>query len=137
MANSFTKQIIEEGPRNAIVKVAAIIDTSDIMLAPAVALADFLNNDTRLTLVGLRMDFIDYSSGPNIVTLVEWNSNSPQLIAAFAQSDELDMRVVGGACPDQTISGYDGGVNIKTKGFIPGNIEAFTVILRMVKLYKV
>lgn len=118
-------------------KIAAVIDTSDIAIAPAVALLDFLNNDTRLTLVGLRMDFIDYSSGPNIVTLVEWNSNSPQLIAAFAQSDELDMRVVGGAVPDQTLSGYDGSVNVKTKGFIAGNIEAFTVILRMVKLYKV
>lgn len=137
MANSSSKQIIEEGPRNAIVKLAGVLDTSDMILAPAISLADFLNNDVRVTLVGLRVDTVDYSSGPRLVTTLEWNSNTPQLIMAFAQSDELEMKESGGAIPDMNLSGYDGSINLRTRGYSAGDVEAFTVFLKLVKLYRV
>lgn len=137
MANSLNKQILEEGPRNAVVKLAGILDTSNVSWAPAVSLSDFINNDVRLTLIGLRIDWLDYSSGPVLVTSVEWNSATPQLIAAFAQSDELDFKHSSGLVPDTTLSGYDGAINVKTKGFVPGNYEAFTILLKMIKIYKV
>lgn len=136
MANSLSKQIVEEGPRNAIVKLAGVLDSSNVILTPAVSLSDFTNNDVRQNFVGLRIDFIDYSSGPQLVTSLEWNSANPQLIAGFAQSDELDFKTSGGIIPDMTRSAYDGAINLRTVGFVPGNYATYTIVLKMVKLYK-
>ncbi len=136
MANSTSKQILEEGPRNAVVKLTGVLDSSNLDWVPAIALADFGNNDVRMTLIGLRVDELDYSSGPNLVTFIEWNGGTPQLIAGFAQSDDLKFRSSGGLIPNMQSSGYDGSINLRTKGFIGGNYETFTVLLKLVKLYR-
>lgn len=136
MANNTGKQILEEGPKNVVVKLTGVADTSNIVWAPAIQLSDFLNNDKVFgTFVGFRVMEVDYSSGPNMVTRLEWQSNSPQLICAVAQSEWLDLRKIGGAAPDRTISGYNGAINLVTQGFVPGTVEAFTVILKLAKLY--
>lgn len=136
MANNLSKQILEEGPRNAVVELAGVVDSSNVSWAPAVSLSDFLNNDRGFgTLVGLRVLEISYSSGPNMVTRLEWQSGSPQLIAAVAQSETLDFKKVGGKVPDRNISGYNGAINLVTQGFVPGTVEAFTMLLILAKLY--
>lgn len=136
MANSLDKQIIEEGYRNASVKLVGTLDTSDVAWVPAIALSDFLNNDARMgTLVGLRVMGVDYSSGPRLITSLEWNGATPQKIVTLVQSEDTDYRKVGGLVPDRTRSSYDGGINLRTSGYIAGNYEGFTVLVRMVKIY--
>lgn len=136
MANTTDKIILEDGPRNAIVRLVGTLDTSNVSLVPAILLSDFVNNDLVWgKLTGLRVDRIDYASGPQLITTLEWNSNSPQMIAALVQSDELDYKNSGGLIPNRLLGGYDGSINLKTKGFIAGNYEAYTVLIKMVKLY--
>lgn len=137
MANLIDVDVEEEGPRNAFVKVVGILDTSDVTLSSIIALNMFLNNDTRMTLTGLRVDQVDYSSGPDLVTIVEWASTTPQLIASFIQSGKLDMRPWGGDVPNQQAAGYDGSINVRTRGYVPGKVETFTIGLKLVKLYRV
>lgn len=136
MANSMSKQILEDGRRNAVVKLAGVLDTSDVVLTPAVSLSDFSNNDLMFgKLVGFRINEIDYSAGPGLVVYIEYNSGSPQLIASFAQSDELDFDRYGGQFPNRQIAGYDGGINLRTKGFPAGGNQAYTLIIEMEKIY--
>ena len=138
MANTLERQILEEGPRNAVVKLTGFLDVSDAIETPAIRLADFSNNDAQAgTLIGLRVDAVIYSMGLNINILHAWNANSPQQIMPFAGRGKIDATGDGGFLPDQQRSGYDGSINLTTTGFSALNPpQNFTVLLRLVKLYQ-
>ena len=137
MANILEKQILEEGPRNAVVKLTGTLTTSDVSEVPAIRLTDFINNDAQAgTLVGLRVDAVMYSMGMGINILLSWNSSLPQQIMPLAGRGKIDVTSDGGMIPDQLRSGYDGSINLYSTGFVPGSVQNFTMLLRLVKLYK-
>lgn len=137
MANQVDSQIVEEGYRNALVRVAGFMDTSDITLTPAFTLAQFVANDPAYrSLLGFRVDWLQYAVDPDIVVVLQWNSASPQLIATVADSNDLSFKEVGGLKPNTQLSGYDGSINIYTKGYTPGGNTGFTVLMSLVKLYQ-
>lgn len=136
MANSLDVKVVEDGRRNAVVKIVGVADTSDIVQAPAILLSQFTNNDTPgVSLVGLRLVEADFAVSNMFSVLLDWNGNTKQPMAALADSGEIDGRRHGGYGPDRTVSGYDGNINLTTRGFVPGNVYVFTVILRMTKMY--
>jgi hypothetical protein len=60
----------------------------------------------------------------------------------LAGADVRDLRVRRAGPParrrfraDRTVSGYEGSINLATKGFIAGTPYGFTVALRMRKMY--
>jgi len=137
MANTLERQILEEGPRNAVVKLSGVLGTSDISEVPAIQLSDFSNNDASCgKLIGLRVDAVMYSMGMSIDLLLSWNGNTPQQIMPLAGRGKIDVTADGGMIPDMNRSGYDGSINLYSTGFTPGTIQNFTVLLRLVKLYK-
>lgn len=135
MANSLDVKVVEDGRRNAVVKIVGVADTSDIIQTPAVSLSQFTNNDVGVTLNGFRLVETDFAVSNMFVVLLDWNGNTTQPMCALADSGEIDGRRHGGYGPDRTVSGYDGNINLTTRGFIPGNVYAFTIILRMTKMY--
>ena len=137
MANQIEKLIVEEGPRNAIVRIAAVLDTKDITTEGVsfIKLSDFLNNDTRQVLTGLRVDEVIYSLGQTIDVVLSWNGSVPQLILPLARSGRVDAWSDGGFVPDKTRDGYDGSINIKTTGYPAGSIQNLTLLIRLIKLY--
>lgn len=138
MANQVEKQIIEEGPRNAVVKVTGVLDTSDINLVSFISATDFSNNDAHgLRLVGFRLDAVIYSVGQVLDIILAWNGSVPQLIVPLARSGKIDATADGGFVPDQTKGGYDGSINISSKQFPAGTTQVFSLLIRLVKLYKV
>ena len=138
MANQVEKQIIEEGPRNAVVKVSGVLDTSDINLVSFISFADFINNDAHgLRPVGFRLDAVIYSVGQVLDIILAWNGSVPQLILPLARSGKIDATPDGGFVPDQTKGGYDGSINVSSKGFPAGTVQVFSLLIRLVKLYKV
>lgn len=136
MANVTDKQITEEGPRNAVVKLTGALDSSDVYIRPAVALSDFSNNEPNARLVGLRMDLIEYSIGQGLEIFLEWQANTPQMIYNIARSGRIFAYSYGGFVPDQLRSGYTGDINLRTTGQTPGSTQVYTVVLEFVKLYK-
>jgi hypothetical protein len=137
MSNVLDKQILEEGPRNAVVKLTGVLDTSNMSEVPAIRLADFVNNDANAgTLVGLRVDAVMYSMGMNIDLLLSWNGATPQQIMPLAGRGKIDVTGDGGMLPNQLNSGYDGSINLYSTGYVPGTVQNFTVLLRLIKLYK-
>ena len=142
MANVLDIQISEEGPRNAVVKLTGVLDTGNISEVPAIAVQDFINNDQNLNLTGFRVDLIEYSIGPGIEVLLEWDGVQPQQIFPLAGRGRIGSLQYGGFVPDATRVGYNGNINLKTRNFTPGvdgNGEAvtqnFSVLLELVKLY--
>jgi hypothetical protein len=135
MANQMDMQITEEGPRNAVVKFTGVLDTSDIQERPAVNIMDFKDNDERLTLVGFRVDLLEYVIGQGIEIQLEWDSNVPQQIFPLSGRGRIAATNYGGFVPDRNRSGYTGNINLITTGFLPGVPQNFTIILELVKLY--
>lgn len=137
MANVVERQILEEGPRNAVVKLAGILDTGDYVGAPALRLSDFLTNDVPNTvLVGLRLDECQWSISNGLLLNVFWNSANPQLILALAGWDEICVRDAGGLQPDQNRPAYDGAINVISANWPPGTVANFTLVMKFVKLYR-
>ena len=135
MANILDRQITEEGPRNAVIKLTGVLDTSDIYETPAIALGDFTNNDPNLKLVGFRVDLIEYSIGQGIEILLEWNGVTPQQMFPLMGRGRIGSAAYGGFHPDASRPGYDGNINLKTTGFLTGVQQNFSVLLELVKLY--
>lgn len=138
MANYYDKQIVEEGHRNAIVKITATLDTVNLDLPSLIKPSDFFNSDPRMTLTGFRFDSVQYALGPVLGLVMSWNGAIPQQIVSLSNSDEFDTEGFGygGLQPDQTRDGYDGSINIKTTGFIPGTVQNMTAVISLTKLYR-
>src|SRR5258706_12559184 len=137
MANQVEKQIVEEGPRNAVVKISGVLDSSDVNLVSFISPNDFSNNDIGLELFGFRVDEVIFSVGQVIDVILAWNASVPQLILPLARSGKIDATPDGGFIPDSTRGGYDGTINITTKGFPAGTVQVFSLLIRLVKLYEV
>lgn len=141
MANSLDMQIAQEGPRNAVVKLTGVIDSGDIVEQSAIALSDFTNNDQNLFLTGFRMDVIEWSISTGLEILLEWNSLVPKQIYPLAGRGRIVAKNYGGFIPDNTRTGYDGSINLRTTGasggtFVTGQTVNFTIVLELVKLYR-
>lgn len=137
MANSRDKVIVLDGPRNAVVRLNGVLDSANESWPQAIVLSDFTNNDTKVVglLVGLRLDWAEFSVGDPMGLLLAWHSNSPDPIDNFTQSGEKNYRRIAGLQPDRTKSGYDGSIDVSTIGFTPGNPRTYDVTLHFIKLY--
>ena len=136
--NILERQILEEGPRNAVVKLTGILDSSDISESPAISVSDFKNNETFPVgkLIGLRVDHLAYSIGDGIEIQLSWNGTFPQQMMPVAGRGKIDVTSDGGFVPDMTKPGYDGSINLITTGWNPSAAaQNFTILLRLVKLY--
>ena len=141
MANSIDVRITEEGPRNAVVKITGVLDTTDADLDPVITLGMFGNNDKGMILTGFRLDLVEYSISQGLEVVLYWMSNAgtpaSQPILPLAGRGRIDAHNYGGFSPDMTVPGYNGGIELDTKGYQPGTLQTFTVVLELVKLYKV
>lgn len=136
MPNTLDKRVVEEGWRNAVVRLTGVLGNSDANWVPAFPLTDLVNNDTLAgRLSGLRVDSINYACSNALAVNLYWKSASPQLIAGLSRSGHLKAKHAGGLLPDQTLSDYDGDINLVTSGYAPGTTQNFTILLYLVKLY--
>lgn len=137
MANTFDLQVLNDGHRNAIVRISAVLDTSDADLT--ISLDTFTNNDVQggQTLRGLRLDSIDNQIGSGLQVQLYWAAAVDQLMFTAVGQHETCFKDHGGLVPDMSALGFNGNVKVKTIGF---NIfqeppQTFSLVLRFVKLY--
>lgn len=144
MANDVELQIIESGPRNAVVKLTGVLDTSNIT-EKAVDITKFMTNEGRDSgiLNGFRVDLIEYSISAGIEILLAWESNTPQQITPLAGRGRISATNYGGFIPDNTRTGYTGNITLSTNDFITGvdsqgnpTVSNFSIILELIKIYK-
>ena len=136
MANVYDRQVVEEGPRNAVVKLTGVLDSTDASFVPVIALSDFTNNDKNLVLTGFRFNEVEYSISDPLGVTLSWMGTNPQTIVAIAGRGEICAEEHGGLLPDTSRAGYTGDIQLSTTGFVIGKIANYTLILELVKLYR-
>lgn len=137
MANVTLKDIMENGPRNAHIKLTGVLDSGDLVWAPAVTLDDFppIPGQRDGPLVGFRIDHVTYAIGPQIELQLAYQGDNPEQITPLYRAGRMDFAHFSGITPNQQNPGFNGSINLLTTGYLNG-VQNFTVVLEMVKLYR-
>lgn len=126
MANSVTYQILNDGPRNAVVKIAGVLDTSDLSSTVVVDPASFLPVPTQF-----RIDHVDYAISDQLELRLQWDATTPVDILPLAGRGRMSFWNIGGI-HNNAGAGKTGKILLLTKGWASGT-QTFTLILEMVK----
>ena len=131
MANAVAVQILEEGPRNAVVKVTGVLDTSNVASSLLIDMATLNQGGIGKTPTKVRIDKIEYSVSSQLQVRLDWHATANVMIAALIGSGEFEFCKVGGL-NNNAGAGIDGDIDLLTYGWASG-IQAFTFVLHLVK----
>lgn len=131
MANSVTTQILQEGPRNIIMKIAGVLDTSDYALNTFVSMAAINQGGLSPAPTQVRIDHIDYSISDQLEVQLFWDATTDVVIMPIAGRGRMTFWNFGGLT-NNAGAGKTGDILIKTTGWTSGT-QVFSVILEMVK----
>ena len=140
MANVFTKRIVEDGHRNAVVELVGVLDTNiaAATLVQEILEADFTNNDPQRTLTGFRMDTLQYSLSDGMYLNFFWDATADEEIAAIAGRGRLEFTGKYGTAlqPNEANAGYTGTINVLAYAPAATTTQCvYTVLVNLVKLY--
>ena len=137
MANQLNVQIIEQGVRNAIVKITGILDTSNQASTVVVDPVNFSGNapDNQSNWQHpdhFRIDYIDYSIQDQLEVTLWWAGTPDLPIVPLAGRGRMPFWNFGGL-PDNA-STPTGQIKLSTTGWASGT-QVFTLVLELVKRY--
>lgn len=127
MANATTTQSFIDGPRNLVIKVTGILDTSDI--SPAIVVVD--PNTGQFPAAKCRLDRVNYAISDGLQVRLYWDATVPTLINVLSGRGRIDAYEFGGEL--NNAASPTGNITLATEGFATGVISAFTLLLEMVK----
>jgi len=131
MANAYATQIIVDGPRNAIVKITGILDTSNQAQTLAIDLTTLTQGSTQLKPNAACIHHIDYSITDQLEVQLSWDATTQVVIMPLAGRGRMSFKDFGGL-QNNAGAGKTGNINILTTGWTSG-IQVFTVVLELVK----
>lgn len=126
MANALTTQILEDGHRNAIVKVVGVLDTSNLAATDIVDPANFSPLPTQF-----RINRLQYDVTSQLEVQILWDATADVVAATLAQYGEFDARDFGGL-QNNAGAGKTGKIQALTTGWASGT-QTFTIILTLAK----
>lgn len=132
MANSTTIQTLVDGPRNTILKLDGLLDTSDqgstIIVDPA-TLSDYNINGVKAT--KLRINKINFDVEDGLDVELFWDASSPVRIGNFVGRGKVDAWRYGGIVNNATSP--TGKITLQTQGWSTGALLSYTIVLELVK----
>lgn len=127
MANSVAVQIMEDGARNAIVKLDGVLDTSNEAVNTKVTPASFSPLPTQF-----RIDRLEYSVSAQLVVRLEWHATANVVAFSMASGmDTLDFKEMGGL-QNNSGAGKNGAIDLVTTGWTSG-VQTYSITLWLVK----
>ena len=126
MANVVAVQIMEDGHRNAIVKLDGVLDTSNEAVATKITPASFSPLPTQF-----RIDRIDYSISPQLVVRLEWHATANVVAYSLTGMDSLWFKDIGGL-QNNSGAGKNGAIDLVTTGWASGT-QTYSITLWLVK----
>lgn len=126
MANSVTYQTMIDGPRNTVVKIAGVLDTSDLASTIIIDPANFSPVPTQF-----RIDHVDYAISDQLELRLQWDATTPVDILPLAGRGRMSFWNFGGL-HNNAGAGKTGKISLLTKGWASGT-QTFTLVLEMVK----
>jgi hypothetical protein len=134
MANAFTTQIISDGPRNAIVKLTGILDTSNLSSTTAIdmaTLSPIVPGTSATKPAQVAIHHIDYSISDQLEVQLSWDATTPVVIMPLAGRGRLMFKDFGGL-QNNAGAGKTGNITVQTTGWASGT-QVFSLVLEMVK----
>jgi hypothetical protein len=131
MANVVATQILEEGPRNAVVKITGVLDTSNYSIADIITVASLNCGGTRGTPTALRIDHIDFSIADQLEVILWWKATSDLAILPIAGRGRMSFWNFGGL-QNNAGAGKTGDIRMSTTGWASGT-QVFSIVLELVK----
>jgi hypothetical protein len=137
MANVVTIQTVIDGPRNAVVKITGVLDTSDVAATQVAIPANMMHIFESLPFPLLKIEHIDYSIGANLEIILSWGlaagAGPGAAILPIAGRGRMSFYDFGGLTNNQ--SPTDGSIWLQTTGWAatPDAINVFSVVLELVK----
>lgn len=142
MANVFTKRVMEDGWRNAVVELVGVLDTN--IAAPTqvqqILESDFTNNDTKVggNFIGFRLDTLQYSISDGMYLNFFWDATADEEMVAVAGRGILcfGKNYGPGLQPNQSNAGYNGDINVLAYAPAAATTNlVYTCIVNLIKLY--
>jgi len=132
MANSPTVQTLVDGPRNVVLKLDGLLDTSDLaytVIVDPATLSDYNINGVKATL--LRINKINFDVEDGLDVEMWWDAGTPVRFADFVGRGKVDAWRYGGIVNNAT--NPTGKIAISTQGWTSGAILSYTIVLELVK----
>ena len=131
MANSLSIQILEEGPRNAVVKLVGVLDTSNQSAVLAIDLSTLNQGGLGPTPTAVRIDMVDYSISDQLSVQFLWDATTDVVALALVGREDMNFKGFGGV-NNNAGAGKNGNILITTTGYTSGT-QVYTIVLQMVK----
>ena len=133
MADALTSQVIQDGPRNAVLKFTNISDGTGQAAAVLVDVSSLSSDPlTNQVCNGVTLQSISYSNvGMGVELLWDANTNVPLLNLLQNWSDQLDFSDYG--IPNNSGAGRTGDILVTTTGATAG--DTYFLLLTLTKSY--
>ena len=134
MANSLTTQIILDGPRNTVVKVVGVLDTSDLTSTVIVDPATLTGMDNTGTLKAKKLKIVNVTHNveDGLSVSMFWDATTPDRILDLVGRNELEFKRFAGLI-DPTTVGSTGKITISTQGWAAAAVLSFSIVLELTK----
>lgn len=131
MANAVTIQLLEDGARNAIVKVTGTLDTSNLTNQLIVDCSTLTQGGTAPKPTQVRVDHLDYSIADQLELQLLWDATTPAPLLPLAGRGRMSFWNFGGL-QNNAGAGMTGNIVLSTTGWASG-VQIFSLILELVK----
>jgi len=134
MANEVTIQTILDGPRNVVIKVSGVLDTSDlaqtVLIDPAVLSG--IDHSGLVKAKKLRLERVIFNVEPTLAVNMWWDATTPVRIEDLTAQGHKEFRSFGGLT-NNAGAGVTGKILYATQGWVAGAILSFTFTLELIK----
>lgn len=127
MANAVTTQTLLDGPRNLVILLTGVLDTSNEARAIKVDVSSYDPAPLKV-----RVDKIQYSIAGALQVLLDWDATTDVTFAVLSGQGELEACKFGGL-QNNAGAGVTGDIYLTTLGYSAGTVS-YTVLLEMTKV---
>lgn len=127
MANTFTTQTLLDGPRNLVILLTGVLDTSDEARTIKVDVSTYDPPPTKV-----RVDRIQFSITEGLGVILDWDATTDIRFASITGTGELDACKFGGLS-NNAGAGVTGDIYLTTVGWTAGT-RTYNIVLEMTKV---
>jgi len=127
MANTVTTQTLLDGPRNLVILLTGVLDTSNEARTIKVDVSSYDPVPTKV-----RVDKIQYSIAGALQVLLDWDATTDVTFAVLSGQGEIEACKFGGL-QNNAGAGVTGDIYLTTLGYSAGTVS-YTVLLEMTKV---
>jgi hypothetical protein len=134
MANSVTTQVILDGPRNAVVKIEGVLDTSDLTSTVIIDPSTMQGIDNTGLVKALKVRLLEatWVVEDTLSVNLFWDATTPVRIGEFTGRGETKSKKFGGFVNNGG-AGVTGKITMTTEGWAAGKILSFMIVLELIK----